>query len=534
MHLDRPPDLTPGTSAEPRASSAPPSRAAAAGELLRLSACAGERPGRVGRKAAVLGWAETQGLATPGGLVLPADRFWAALAACGVGEQARYLQGAAFRLDPSHALEIAGSIAEAMRGSAARALARADAEAAFGLLAAARVVCRSSSAMEDGGAAAFPGVFVSVLDLCSPTDLADAIVDCWTSVFSADAIRYVLRAGAEPLDLSLALLLQRQVEADWYGIYASVDPLTGAAEPLADLSDLGPDALVGGSGATLRARRRDGRWEGVDRTPSVSRSLEAVRRAAERLAAQLQSEVDLEFALLGSGGAPVILQCRPLTRIGRDQPGSRSVVGPGGLGGRGCAGGQARGVAVEPIREGAPAGDARAIAVVERLTAGEHGIVFRHAGVVMEHDASSLSHVAILCRELGVPLISGVAGARARLRGRAVAIDGGSGEIEILAGPAAVAMPPPPHAVPREAMLSAVELLLRLLAEGRPGHPPAEEAERITKRYARDLGAQSVRLTMHHVNAAELHHLERLGVARFGPDFSTLPLLLDLLRDSAR
>ena len=45
----------------------------------------------------------------------------------------------------------------------------------------------------------------------------------------------------------------------------------------------------------------------------------------------------------------------------------------------------------------------------------------------MEQDASPLSHVAVLCRELGVPLVCGVAGARANLAGRRVVVDGGTG-----------------------------------------------------------------------------------------------------------
>ena len=61
----------------------------------------------MGRKAALLGWAATQGLATPGGLVLPAERFWAAVEACGVTAQARYLEASALRLDPTQDLAVA-------------------------------------------------------------------------------------------------------------------------------------------------------------------------------------------------------------------------------------------------------------------------------------------------------------------------------------------------------------------------------------------------------------------------------------------
>lgn len=58
------------------------------------------------------------------------------------------------------------------------------------------------------------------------------------------------------------------------------------------------------------------------------------------------------------------------------------------------------------------------------------------AGLVAE-TGSALSHVAILARELGVPTVAGVAGARAVLvPGSTVAVDGTAGTVTVLAGPA--------------------------------------------------------------------------------------------------
>ena len=439
--------------------------------------------------------------------MLTADRFWAALGACGVGEQARYLESAAFRLDPRHTLDLAASIVDATNAPALDALACADAEAAFARLAAPRMVCRSSAAMEDGREAAFPGVFVSVLDLTSPEDLGVAIADCWRSVFSADALRYLLRVGSEPVDFSMAVLLQRQVDAAWYGVYVSVDPLTGMPEPRADLSHAGPEALVGGGGATLRARRPNGRWSGVDE--AMAASLDAVHRAAARLAAHLQTEVDLEFALPLAGQEPVILQCRPVTRNPVvDTPG----LSPGsGLAGRSCSSGYATGMAT--------GGEGAGIAVMEQVTTADYVVLFRSVGVVSEHDASPLSHIAILCRELGIPFICGVEGARADLVGRRVAMDGRSGQIQIIDESSVVPSSQPAPAM-GDATLSAVELLLRLLAEGRPGHPPAAEAERIARRYARALGSDSVGVIRQPIAPLELERLEQLGAELFGSDFS--------------
>ena len=448
--------------------------------------------------------------------MLPAERFWAAVEACGVSGQVRYLEASALRLDPVQALAVAASIAEGMRSPALEVLASAAAEAAFAHLDGAQVVCRSSSAMEDGIAAAFPGVFVSVLDIDSPGELAIAIATCWRSAFSPAAVGYVLRMGTEPLDFSLALLLQRQVDATWYGVYVSVDPVTGADEPLADLSSVGPEAVVGGGNAKLQARRRSGVWVGIEEAPGLETSLESVRRAALVLAERLGAEVDVEFALPVAGAEPVVLQCRPLTHVGKAVDGGSHH--PAAVHGRPCAAGRVAGMV----------GEADGIAVVDHLTPADYGIVLSHVGVVMEEDASPLSHVAVLCRELGVPFVCGVAGARAELAGRRVVVDGGTGAVEIVDDAGVVDAGEGAAPMPAEPVMSAVELLLRVMAEAMPGRAPAAEVERVLGGYARALGGDSVRIVAHTVDPAELAALDRLGGQLLGPGFSAAAFLEQL------
>ncbi len=499
--------------------------------LIPLAACADEPPRLVGRKAALLGWAHTRGHSTPGGVVLSAERFWSALEACGADEQAHYLQGSALRLDPRHTLATAVSIVAAMRSPALEAMAHAEADVAFARLDAPRIVCRSSSAMEDGRSAAFPGVFASFLDLCSPQKLGHAIAECWRSVFSVTAVQYLLRVGAEPVDFSLALLLQAQIEAAWYGLYVSVDPVSGDAEPLADLTDAGADALVGGCAAKIRTRRSHGHWVDTDGLPDLGISLEKVHRAAEDLRAHLHAEVDIEFAVLEHGGGPVVLQCRPLTRIAGQQSARSRGTGARRLVGRPCAAGRVVGLATGGD---APGGGGR-IAVVDQLTTADYGIVFGHAGIVMEQDASPLNHISILCREIRVPFVCGVEDARAQLVGHWLAVDGRSGEIEVVEQPAVASETAPEAAAPAvaaAATLSAVELLLRLLAEGRPGHDPAAEAERIARRYGRALGtAGSIRVVSSSVTSSEIERLKALAADLFGPDFSITHFLSTLGRN---
>lgn len=378
--------------------------------------------------------------------MLPAEAFWAALAACGCADQARYLAASALRLDPKHATALAATIHAALDTPTVAALAHDAAVEATAALPATALVCRSSSALEDGRDAAFPGIFLSVLHIREVETLAAAIAACWRSAFSATAVAYLLRVGRPPLDLSLACLIQPLVPAEWYGLYVSVDPVSGVGGARAELSSLSPDALVNGVAGQIVAEQVDGAWR--DAGP-LAGALERVADAAGILRTHLGAEIDLEFALPAADAAPVLLQCRPLTRVGGAQAGD---VSGDALRGRPCAGGLAQGIA------GAPGG----IAVVERLDTGDYGLVFDHAGIVMTGDASPLSHVAILCRELGVPFVCGVTDGRALL-GRVIQVDGAAGTVALELGAS-------PRAPPAETQLWTTDLEQHL--RRRAGLPP--------------------------------------------------------------
>lgn len=407
--------------------------------LIPLVRCAGAPLPDVGRKAAVLGWAASAGMRTPGGMVVPSAAFWSAVSACGVTERVRYLSTSALRLDPRHVLDLGATVSAALGSPAVAEVAAAWAAAAAWAGVRAPAVCRSSAAMEDGRRAGFPGMYLSVLDLASEDELAAAMVRCWRSVFSADALQYLVRLRVEPVDLSLALIVQPQVAAPWSGV------LLGDR---ADLSDEGPDAVVAGRPATVRAVRTSGGWSGVD--GALAGSLEAVHAMAGRLAAHLGAEVEVEVALPDDGGGPVLLQARPVTAPAVE----RRAVGIAG----------------------------ESVAVRERLTTADYGLVFESDAVVLEEAASPLSHVATLCRELGVPLVTGVAGARSLL-GHRVAVDAGAGTVEVVDEDEEPAAPPEPLEAPAPFAIPEAELLLRSLVESGPDRPPAAVAAALAARH---------------------------------------------------
>lgn len=502
--------------------------------VVPLAACQGQPASRVGRKSEMLAWAQAQGLCTPGGLVVSSELFWSALEACGVSGQARYLATSALTLDPAHAHRIARSIESAMAPAKLEALAAPYAKAVFADIHAPVVVCRSSSAMEDGQDAAFPGVFLSRLGIASREALASALAACWRSAFSETAMAYLLRVRPRVVDFSLAALVQPQIEAAWYGVYFGLDPVSGAPEPAVELSNASPDALVNGEAPTLRFRRRGGAWIGDGLDPPMPIHLEGISAAAALLAGRLGDEVDMEFALRGPDQSAVILQARPLSR-----PQALAGLGLSGNGGDesqwagiGCAPGRVSGTGVAPGSQASrdPADDDRAtIAIADRLTTQDYPVLFAHAGAIAEAEASPLSHVAILCRELGVPFVAGVPEARARLTGRRLVVDGGTGKVwTIAAGEAAVPSPSRAPIAAGEAVLTTTELLVRLLTEAELGPDPVQAARLVLQAYARSLGCAAARLETLAMAPSEANAFDKLGAERFGQDFSAEGLLRSL------
>jgi Phosphoenolpyruvate synthase/pyruvate phosphate dikinase len=475
-------------------------------DLIPLDACAGLDPADVGRKASVLAWAQAQGLPTPGGVVLPASRVWAGLEACGTRAQAHYLAASALRLDPRHSMDLAADIFAALGLPAALDLARAHAETAFKRLGARRLVARSSSALEDGRTAAFPGVFLSRLDLTSADELAHAIVDCWRSVFSPVALQYLLRMRAEPIDFSLAVLIQPQIKADWYGLYVGADPVSGAPTPVAELTRQAPDALVNGSAAMVRARQVGDAWSLEPDEPALASALGCVSGLAARPAARVPGPLDIEFALSLAKSEPVLLQCRPITPARIATARMRDTIQHPLVVGRPCAPGTAAGLALPPDQL-APS-DVPRIAVVEGLTTKDYDLVFRHRGIVAVDEVSPLSHVAILCRELGVPLVCGAGPEANGISGSWILLDGSSGVAELLSAPLEAAV----DACAQEPVLyvADVERTLLLLVGCRPAS--ARSAARpLEQELARELGAEEARILAVRLVSAEVEQLAAIA-----------------------
>lgn len=202
---------------------------------------------------------------------------------------------------------------------------------------------RSSAADEDGQTASFAGQFRTVLNVASPEQLADAVLEVWASAWSERLPPRGWGAGAYAADgpPEMAVILQRMTPAEVSGACFTHDPVTGdrdvlvvnasyglgeavlsgavaADHVLVDRESLGVREYVIGEKARRLVPRASGltAWRPVPGAWRGARCLTAddlfaLGRLALRVEAMAGCPQDIEFAL--SDGQLWLTQARPIT-----------------------------------------------------------------------------------------------------------------------------------------------------------------------------------------------------------------------------
>lgn len=89
------------------------------------------------------------------------------------------------------------------------------------------VAVRSSATAEDLPEASFAGQQDTFLDVRGLDAILDAVVECWSSLWTERAIAYRARNGVPTEAVALAVVVQELVDAEAAGVLFTADPLTG-------------------------------------------------------------------------------------------------------------------------------------------------------------------------------------------------------------------------------------------------------------------------------------------------------------------
>lgn len=183
-----------------------------------------------------------------------------------------------------------------------------------------RYVVRSSSTKEDGNKLSFAGIFESYMDLQTPNEIVDAIIQCWCSVFSDRVINYSNKFNVDVRDIRMAVIVQEFIEPDLAGVLFTAHPTLGHDREMVIEACRGRgERLVSGHVTPSSYRISWGReltlvevkdHEGLCLNEGL---IESLREWGQKIQAHYGKPQDIEFVV--KDGQIFIVQSRDITRI---------------------------------------------------------------------------------------------------------------------------------------------------------------------------------------------------------------------------
>ncbi|MBL7200939.1 MAG: phosphoenolpyruvate synthase [Anaerolineae bacterium] len=202
------------------------------------------------------------------------------------------------------------------------------------------VAVRSSATAEDLPGLSFAGQQDTYLNVMGEDGLQQAVIDCWSSLWTARAIGYRARNGIDHAAVSLAVVVQEMVPSETSGVLFTANPLTGKRAEMVIEATFGlGEALVSGQvepdhyvvdadghilSKTLGTKSLaiHGQVGGGTTTTCLDASARQalsdaaildLARMGRRVAALFDAPQDIEWA--GVDGRLFLLQARPITTL---------------------------------------------------------------------------------------------------------------------------------------------------------------------------------------------------------------------------
>ena len=422
----------------------------------------------VGGKGANLGEIARLGLPVPNGFVATVSAYASFLAHNGLAERIRRLLDG-LDVDDTAALQrVAAAVRDLILGGEIPDEVRDRVIDAYRHLPVAHeteatVAVRSSATAEDTGDFSFAGMFESFINITGESELLAHIRRCWASTFGARVLFYRQKRGF-PVEMPIAVVVQRLVNADKSGVMFTADPATHDRSRIVVEAAWGfGEAVVGGQlvpdryvleKSTLRVL--EARISEKDfllaRDPQKPRIISVNLAGDPRASARVLSDdelrtlgelakraedhyaepQDLEFAIEGS--SIYLTQTRPITTLRpRGQPAvSVSSSKEPLLRGLGASPGRAAGTVrvLTAVVDSATLRDGEVL--VTRMTSPDWVPLMRRASAIVTDAGGMTSHAAIVSRELGVPCVVGTREATHVLTtGTRVVVDGTAGTVSL-------------------------------------------------------------------------------------------------------
>ena len=409
---------------------------------------------RVGGKGANLGEMLAAGLPVPGGFVVTAPAYLAAIEDAGIRHELAAITHAAAEATPEE-LETVAARARGLIDAMAMPdpLSNAIIAGYEAMGSAPAVAVRSSATAEDTAETSFAGMNETFTNVTGADEVIEKVVACWRSLYGDRVVAY--RAARAMVDEpAIAVVVQQMFEADRAGVMFTKDPARQDCVLIEGAFGLG-EVVVSGQVEpdTYRVQRDKGSIrevrvgdktiaiekgaDGHDRTVSLSDEqagsrvltddqVHEVARIGLAIEEHYGSPQDIEWAFHGEDLA--IVQSRPITTVGDKGPASpeRTPVLTGLGVGSDVASGAVR--LLSSAREGDQFEDGEIL--VAAMTSPDWVPVMRRAAGLVTDAGGSTCHAAIVARELGVPAIVGTREATSRLRtGDVVTVDPRSGHV---------------------------------------------------------------------------------------------------------
>lgn len=316
-----------------------------------------------GGKAVGLGGLIQAGLPVPPGFVLTTAAYSQFVADNHLGPAIQELAALPPQAEPHAYQETSDRIRALFRSGTMPAGIAAELRDAYARLGGedTAVSVRSSATAEDLATASFAGQQETYLNVRGIDALAEAVINCWASLWTARAMSYRAREGVRPGQVRLAVVIQQMVEAEAAGVMFTANPASGrrdqtvisAAWGLGEAVVSGTvttDDLVVDSGTGTVVSRQTGDKD-VMTVAAGNGTREEPVAAARRRAPVLDDQAAAELAGYGrriaehfgapqdiewarAGGKFFLLQSRPITALpepAADAPETWPVPYPKGL-----------------------------------------------------------------------------------------------------------------------------------------------------------------------------------------------------------